>query len=113
MSQPSEPIKKTPRTSRGFFLFLRPVPGSYLASRATVDQMLLRCALRRKRDVAVGQREQGVILAHADVIARVHAGAALTDDDAARVDCLAAVNLHAEALGFRVATIAGGPDCFF
>src|SRR5471032_1917057 len=90
--------KKSPANFAGPFPVLKPVPDYYLGSRDYVDQMLLCCALRRKRDVAVSQREQGVILAHADVIARVHAGAALTHDDAACVDCLAAVNLHAEAL---------------
>ena len=39
---------------------------------------------------ATGQREQGVILAHANVGARVHLGTALTNDDvAADVDLVA------------------------
>ena len=90
--------KKSPANFAGPVPVLKPVPECYLGSRDNVDQMLLCCALRRERDVAVRQREQGVILANADVVARVHARAALANNDAACVDCLAAINLHAEAL---------------
>ncbi|CDO37343.1 hypothetical protein SPHV1_320062 [Novosphingobium sp. KN65.2] len=44
-----------------------------------------------------GGGEQGVILAHADVHARIHAGAALTHDDVAADHFLTAELLHAEA----------------
>ena len=47
---------------------------------------------------AVGQREQGVILAHADVLARVEVGATLTNDDVAGDDGFAAELLDADLL---------------
>jgi len=52
-------------------------------------------------DGTIDQREQGVILAQANVGARTNRGAALTDDDAAGVDCLAAVDFNAEAFAFE------------
>src|SRR3546814_470116 len=63
--------------------------------------------------MAVGGGEQGVILAHADVLAGMHLGAALADDDIARNDGLAAELLDAEALGLGVATVARGAASFF
>jgi hypothetical protein len=47
---------------------------------------------------AFGQREQGVVLADADVFARVEFGAALANDDVAGEDELAAVALDARRL---------------
>src|SRR6476620_1554830 len=61
------------------------------------NRMTLQRALGCKLHLAVDQREQGVILAHADVVTSVHLGAALTDDDAAGVDRLAAVDFHAQS----------------
>src|SRR6476469_6245166 len=58
-------------------------------------------------DVARDEREQGVVTAAADAGARVEVGAALAHDDLTGVDQLAAVALHAEALGVRVATVLG------
>ena len=52
------------------------------------------------------QREQGVVAAAADPVARVEVGAALPDDDLAGVDQLAAEALDAEPLGVGVATVA-------
>ena len=49
---------------------------------------------------AVGQREQGVILAHADVVARVALGTTLANDDVASLDQLTAVALDAKSFGF-------------
>src|SRR5436190_11960685 len=60
-------------------------------------------------DRAVDQCEQGVVAADADVAARVELGAALADDDRASRELRAAEHLHAEALGVRVTTVAGGP----
>src|SRR5690606_8948249 len=54
---------------------------------------------------AVGGREQGVVAAEADVVARVEGGAALAHEDVAGQHVLAAELLHAEALGVRVATV--------
>ena len=49
---------------------------------------------------AVDQREQGVILAHADVVARVELGTTLANDDVASLDQLTAVALDAKSFGF-------------
>ena len=66
-----------------------------------------------ERNTAVGESKEGVILAHADVIARVPLRAALTNDDVAGARALAAEELHAQALAFTVATVAAGTACFF
>src|SRR5580693_7185656 len=58
--------------------------------------------------VAADQREQRVVAAAADALARVEVRAVLADDDLARVHDLAAVTLDAEALGLRVAAVAAG-----
>ena len=50
-------------------------------------------------------RDRGVVLADADVLAGVDVGAALTDEDLAGLDVLAAEALGAEALRLRVATV--------
>src|SRR5690606_3160172 len=70
-------------------------------------------ALDRELDDAVGQREQGVVLADADVVARVVLGAALADDDVAREDGLAAVALDTQSFGFGVAAVTGTAAGFF
>src|SRR5688572_25201678 len=62
--------------------------------------------------VAGGRREERVVLADADVRARMELGAALADQDRARVHQLAAEGLEAEALGLGVAAVAGRPACF-
>src|SRR5690606_33324756 len=49
--------------------------------------------------------EQRAVAAEADVGARVEGGAALTHEDVASQNVLAAVFLHAEALGVGVATV--------
>lgn len=51
--------------------------------------------------------EQRMVFAHADVVASVEPGAALTDDDAAASHCFAAVRLYAQSLGMRVAAVTG------
>ena len=66
-----------------------------------------------ERDRAVGKSKEGVILAHADVAARVPLRAALTNDDVSGARGLAAEELHAEALALTVATVAAGTACFF
>ena len=55
---------------------------------------------------AIGEGEQRVILAHADVVARVEVGATLANDDVAGHDGFAAKLLHAEVLRVRIATVA-------
>src|SRR3954451_10413014 len=57
-------------------------------------------------DDAVDLREQGVVLAPADVEAREEAGAVLTHEDRAAGDPLAAEALDPEVLRLGVATVA-------
>ena len=66
-----------------------------------------------ERHTAVRKGEKGVILAHADVLARVPLRAALTNDDVSGARGLAAEELYAQALAFTVATVAAGAACFF
>jgi len=63
--------------------------------------------------MAVDQREQRVVLADADIQARMNGGAALANDDAAGADHFAAVDLHAKALCLGVATVARTAACLF
>src|SRR4029079_2905384 len=56
---------------------------------------------------ALGEREQRVVAATADQVARVEVRTPLADDDLAGVDQLTAVPLHAEALRVGVATVTG------
>jgi hypothetical protein len=56
-------------------------------------------ALDGELNHAVLECEQGVILAAADVFARVEFGAALANDDVASQDELTAVALDAQSLG--------------
>src|SRR5262245_6060157 len=56
---------------------------------------------------AVGEGEQGVVLAATDVAARVIARPALADDDAAGANGFATVDLDAEALAVRFPVVAG------
>src|SRR5206468_11943463 len=63
-------------------------------------------------DAAVGKREKRVVLAEADIVARVPLGAALAHDDVAGANHLAAEFLHAEALALAVAAVAGRAACF-
>src|ERR1700743_1961564 len=57
----------------------------------------------RQNNVAMLEREEGMVLAHADIGARVNLGAALADDDVAGDDELTAELLYAEAAAFRAA----------
>src|SRR4249919_3165385 len=51
-----------------------------------------------ERDDAVDGGEEGVVAADADILAGVHLGAALTDQDVARQDLLAAEAFYAQPL---------------
>src|SRR5205814_947579 len=64
-------------------------------------------------DEAVLQRVEGIVLADADVHARLERRAALPDQDRAGGDLLAAEFLHAEALRFAVAPVARAANSFF
>src|SRR5690349_8144970 len=76
-----------------------------LRRRDDVDD--LAAALGAELDRARRQGEQGVVATAADVGAGVEVGAALTHDDLAGLDDLAAEALDAEVLRVRVATVAG------
>jgi hypothetical protein len=52
------------------------------------------------------KRKQGVILAHADIVAGIEFGAALTNNDIAGQNLLAAKLLYAKAAAVGIATIA-------
>ena len=93
--------------------------GLPLLGQPVIDRPLFRCAAPHvytyklatqlavaERDLAVGERKQGMVLAHADAGARIIFGAALTHDDVARGDSLAAELLHAETTAGAVATVA-------
>src|SRR3954463_1150433 len=54
-----------------------------------------------------GARVQRVVAAHADALAGLEAAAALAHDDLAAGHGLTGEHLHAEALGVRVAAVAG------
>ena len=75
-------------------------------SRNDGHRAALLVALDGELDGTVLEREQGVILAAADVFARVELGAALADEDAAGGDDLAAVGLDAEVLGVAVPPVS-------
>jgi hypothetical protein len=63
-------------------------------------------AAHTKLNLAFDQREQRVVTAAADALARVEVRTALADDDLTRVHLLASETLDAEALGVRVAAVA-------
>src|SRR5688500_15506943 len=72
------------------------------------DRATLFLALGRELHSAVDQREQRVVAAQADAHARMELGAALADDDVARFDRLAAVDLDAQVFRVGVAAVARG-----
>ena len=80
--------------------------------RRDADHLVALGAGHAKGDDAVDQREQRVILAHADVATRVHARAALTHDDRAGRDHLAAISLDAQHLRFGIAAVSRGAAAF-
>src|SRR3546814_9903881 len=59
---------------------------------------------------AFDEREQRVILADADIAARIEFGAALAHEDVARNGDFAAELLHAETTACRIATVARRTD---
>src|SRR3954447_5940717 len=66
-----------------------------------------------ERDLTVGKCKKRVVLAQADVVARVPLGAALAHDDVAGAHGLAAELLYAETLALTVAAVARRAACFF
>src|SRR5215475_9711570 len=82
----------------------------------------LRHRLYRYEDAALGfgtefnmtvhEREQGVVLAKADILARVPLGAALARNDVAGDGVLTAKQLQTQPLAVRIAAVARGAACF-
>src|SRR5882724_10489345 len=65
-----------------------------------------------ERDDAVGGGEQRMVATDSNILASIHLGAALADQDVARQDLLAAVALHAQALAVGIAAVARRAACF-
>ena len=64
-------------------------------------------------DLALGQSEQGVVLATTHVLTGVDVGAALTDENLAGLHELTVETLGAETLTAGVAAVTGGTKAFF
>src|SRR3972149_2874598 len=84
-------------------------PESLVRLHRDVDPALL---LGRIFDLAIAEREQGVVPADADAVTVMPFGAALADNDVARKHALAARLLDPEPPPDRVAAVAGGAACF-
>ena len=63
-------------------------------------------------DDAVDQGEQSIILAAADIVARVDVGAVLTVDDVTGTHSFTAEFFTAESLTVRITAVSGAPDPF-
>src|SRR4051812_10212889 len=74
--------------------------------------MHLALGLAGEFHLAVDQGEDRVVTAEADIGAGIPLGAALTHQDVAGNDGLAAELLDAEAAAFGIATVAGRATCF-
>ncbi len=66
-----------------------------------------------ERDLAIDQREEGVVFALADALAWMKFVANLANEDVASDNLFAAKFLHAAVLGIRVATVAARALSFF
>ena len=64
------------------------------------------------RHYAVDQRKECVVLADADIVARVVHSTALADEDVARFGNLTAEEFYPQSLTFRFATVLGTTDSF-
>ena len=64
-------------------------------------------------NLALDEREEGVVLATTDVLAGVDMGAVLADENLAGLHGLTVITLGAQTLAARVATVAGGTETFF
>lgn len=65
-----------------------------------------------ERHYAVDQRKERVVLADADIVARVVHRTALADEDVARFGNLTAEEFYSQSLTFRFATVLGTTDSF-
>lgn len=70
-------------------------------------------AAQFEHDLTVGQREQRVVLAHADIDAGMELGAALADENVAGQNGFTAIALDAQTLGMGIATVFGAAYAFF
>ena len=73
----------------------------------------LAATLRTKFNGTLGKSEQRVIAATSDVDAGVEVRSALTNQDFAGFDLLAAIALYAQALSVRVTTVASRTRSLF
>ena len=62
---------------------------------------------------AIGEGEQRVILAHADVVARVEVGATLANDDVAGFNDDAVMAFYTKAFRFAITAVTRGAWPFF
>src|SRR3990167_3624658 len=85
------PNKKAPPARRGFL-----GGRQHNLRRDNAHRLALQSTFNAEGHLAVNLGEQRVILAHADILARVHLGAALTDDNAAGGNQLLAKSLDAQ-----------------
>ena len=67
---------------------------------ADADGFAVQTAFNREFDIAVHFSEQGVVFAHAYVVAGVEFGAALADDDGTCGNQFVSVGFYAQAFGF-------------
>ena len=81
---------------------------SRISPRVGTTATALRPSVVAKLDDAVGQREQGVVLGLAYVVAGMKLRAALANDDGTRADLRSAEHLHAEALCVGVTAVPCG-----
>ena len=66
-----------------------------------------------KFDLAVDEREEGIVRTDSHVFTRVNVGTALTNQNVARENGLSVRSLDAEALGLGIASVFSGTNTFF
>ncbi len=70
--------------------------------------LLLASCLVLELDLTVDQSEEGVVCAHADIVAGMNSSASLSDDDIAGDNRLTVGLLNAKSLGLGITTVLGG-----
>src|SRR5207248_8542916 len=94
-------------------IFLTPGRDDSGCRRHDTHDGLLARALGPELDLAIDQREQGVVLADANIHPGMNLGPALTHDDRARRNRLAAERLYAQTFGLGIAAVTRTAACFF
>ena len=61
----------------------------------------------------IAESEKGMVLTHANILARIVDSTALTDDDVAGDARLTAKDFHAQTFAFGFTTVTGTTDTFF